>query len=401
MGSEESNPSTSAEVDQFEDIDWGGQRQLGLLTLIRLPVMFLLFLAMTVPVIYDLYGPDTGSISLLRWEFANNEWMYLMSLLFLGLYLFGAMIRSPGAIRIYWQRFASSWIALVFGAIAFVLFALATLGPMFVSFPVVDIGHRFQPPPGFTIESYKINSCIGPVEDLQCHGTWERPLGTQTAGRDILPYSLYGLQTSFYIGFTATIIAVTIGTTLGTIAGYVGGWIESVIMGMVDFMHAIPAFFVYALLAAIMMGAEGDLVVMTLVFGLLSWGGIARLVRSEVIQRREELYVVSAEASGASTGYILQRHILPNTTNTVLPAATMLIPTFMIFEAALSFLRLGDPTPDVVSLGGDIMRAFDAAGVSIFDVWWAWLVPAMLLILMLLSVTITGDAIRDATDPRL
>lgn len=401
MVSDETTQSSSKDLDQFEDVDWSGQRKLGLVGLIRLPLMFLLFLAMTVPVIYDLLGPDTGSVELLRWEFANNEWMYLMSLVFLGLYLLGGAIRSPGAFRIYWHRFASSWVSLFFGFIAAVLFILATLGPVFVSFPPVDIGHRFQPPPGFTIESYKINSCIGPVEDLQCHGSWERPLGTQTAGRDLLPYSLFGLQTSFYIGFTATIIAVTIGTTLGTVAGYLGGVVESVIMRVVDFMHAIPAFFVYALLAAIMMGAEGDLVVMTLVFGLLSWGGIARLVRSEVLQKREELFVKSAEASGASTGYILQRHILPNTTNTVLPAATMLIPTFMIFEAALSFLRLGDPTPDVVSLGGDIMRAFDAQGLSIFDVWWSWLIPAALLILVLLSVTITGDAARDATDPRL
>lgn len=402
MTPDDHEPPSSPDTSNFEDVDWSSEHRLGLLEVVRLPVMTILFAAMVIPVIHDLYGPDTGEIVLWRWDFALNEWMYLLALVLIGLYLLGAVLHSPGTLRIYANRFSRSWVALFFGAVTLALFAIATFGPMLIEYPGTDIGHRYQPPPGFTIESYYINDCIGPVDDeLMCHGTWERPFGTQTVGRDILPYSVFGLRTSFFIGFTATVIAVTIGTTLGTIAAFLGGWVEAVIMRLVDFMHAIPAFFVYALLAAIMMGAGGDLVVMTLIFGLLSWGGIARLVRSEVLQRRQELFVKSAESAGAPTGYILRRHILPNTTNTVLTAATMLVPTFMIFEAALSFLDLGDPNPDVVSLGDDIRRGFEAEILSAFDIWWTWAIPGALLVIMLLAVTITGDAIRDATDPRL
>ncbi|MFW6449363.1 MAG: hypothetical protein ACOC0X_07460, partial [Halobacteriota archaeon] len=209
MSSDEHDHTSGEKSTNFEEVDWSAEHRLGLLGVVRLPIMIILFAAMVLPVIHDLYGPDTGEVVLWRWAFPLNEWMYLVSVVLIGVYLIGAVLRSPGTIRIYADRYATSWVALFFGAVTIALFAIATFGPILIEYPRTDIGHRFQPPPGFTIESYFINNCIGPVDDeLMCHGTWERPLGTQTVGRDILPYSVFGLRTSFFIGFTATVIAV-------------------------------------------------------------------------------------------------------------------------------------------------------------------------------------------------
>lgn len=400
MAADQSDSSADAPDEAFETVDWEREGALGLIDLIRPPLVLLVFLAMIVPVVYDRLGPDHGAIAIGPWTFMHNEWMYAVALILIGIYLLPA-VRSLGWVREVWRRYRQSWLAVVFGAIAFALFLIATIGPIVIGIPEFRVQYRYQPPIGYEIEIWKINSCYGEVVGQMCQATWANPIGTEGTGRNLLVYTIFGLQTSFYVGFTATVIAVTIGTMFGTVAAYYGGRLEGVIMRVVDLMHAVPAFFVYALLAAITMEAEGDMVMMTLVFGLLSWGGIARLVRSEVLQMKEQLFVLTAESTGARSGYVLRRHILPNTMSTVLTAATLLVPTFMLFEAALSYLGLGDPNPIVISLGDEIRRGLGSSMPEFLDIWWAWGVPAVVLVIMLLAVTIAGDALRDATDPRL
>jgi peptide/nickel transport system permease protein len=162
-------------------------------------------------------------------------------------------------------------------------------------------------------------------------------------------------------------------------------------MRYVDIQITFPAFFLYLLLVYLF---GGSLFLMILIFGLTGWGGIARIVRSEALQRREEAYIQAAKASGASSLWTIKQHLLPNVSNSVITAATLLIPSFILFEAALSFLALGDPT---TPSWGQVI----ADGRSdIASAWWISTLPGFFLFFTILAFNFLGDALRDALDPR-
>lgn len=387
--------------DDLTDITAEERSRVGWIGIVRPSFTVFVILLLIGGVLYDLLGEDRGYLEILGYEIALLSWMYWLALLLIAVQVGLGMAKNPGLVRHYWDRFSRSKIALFAGGVATLLFAIGTFGPLFIEFQYANVSHRYQPPPSFTIEYWEVPNCVGEIHGDYCHGSWEYPLGTDGSGRDLIFYTVYGLQTSFQVGLTATVLSVIIGTAFGMSAAYYGGWTDAILMRIVDLMHAIPAFFIYALIAAIFMGAEGDLVIMTLVFGTLSWGGIARLVRSEVLQKTEEDYVKVSVASGASAGFIIRRHLLPNTSNTIITSASMLVPTFMLFEAALSYLDLGHGEILEVSLGSEIAYGLEHQFLTMWQVWWIWLIPAVVLVILLISVSVAGDAIRDATDPRL
>jgi len=246
---------------------------------------------------------------------------------------------------------------------------------------------EFAPTIGVQSESV----CAGRMTPDGCLGTWASPLGTNYVGKGVLPLLFVGFRVSLEVALITSMIMLPIATVVGTFAGYTGGLVDDAITGYVDIQQTIPAFVAYIVLSYVF---GRSLFLLILVFGLLSWGGAARLVRSEVVQRREAEFVTAARSAGASDRRIMTKHILPNVSNTVLTSVTRRIPMLILAEAAIAYLNLNEVM--VISLGESI-----ANGLSNFPLaWWVSAELTLALALTVLSFSLLGDALRDVLDPR-
>lgn len=224
-------------------------------------------------------------------------------------------------------------------------------------------------------------------------GTWNFPLGTDRQGRDILTRILYGARISFGVSLSAIAIGGGIGVTLGLIAGYFGGWIEQVIMYLVDTFLSLPLILMALTIVAAF--GPGFLPAIAIV-SATRWAQFARQVRAEVLSTRERDYVARARVAGASDARIMLQHILPNVGNTLVVLATLQIGTVILLESTLSFLGAGIPRP------------FPSWGVMVADgrelivtAWWVSFFPGLTILLVVLSMNVFGDWLRDFLDPRL
>ena len=219
-------------------------------------------------------------------------------------------------------------------------------------------------------------------------------MGTDAQGRDVLSRLIHGARISLVVGVAATTISLAIGLTLGALSGYFGGWVESVIMRFTDMVFAFPApLFVIAVAAVF---KERSIVVLFLILGLIGWPGIARLVRSKVLEIRGTEYAEAARALGAGHVRIIARHILPNSLAPIMVAASIGIAGNILTESWLSFLGLGLP-PDRPSWGNMI----NAGRTVITTMPWLCLFPGLAIILAVLGFNLLGDGLRDTLDPRL
>ncbi|WP_435360586.1 ABC transporter permease [Haloarchaeobius sp. DFWS5] len=224
-----------------------------------------------------------------------------------------------------------------------------------------------------------------------CYGTWDYPLGTNRWGKGMIQLLFDGMRVALQVALISSMLIVPLATLVGTITGYVGGVVDDTLMAYVDVQQTVPAIVVY-MIAVHVFGRS--LFVLAVVFGLLSWGGAARLVRSEVIQRREEDFITAAESAGASHLGIMVRHVLPNVSNTVLTAVTRQIPQLILAETAIAFLNLNKIMN--VSWGETINISLD----YLPDGWWMSTEPVVVLAVTVLSFSVLGDALRDVLDPR-
>jgi peptide/nickel transport system permease protein len=232
---------------------------------------------------------------------------------------------------------------------------------------------------------------VGGTSESLCHGTWQHPLGTTSEGKDILVLLVLGMRVSMKVGLVTMMLVITLGSLVGTTAAYFGGYVDELLMRYVDLQATFPSFFLFLILSYLF---TPSLVMLIVLFGILGWEGTARLVRSEALQRAEEEYVRAAENAGASDGWIIRRHILPNVSNTVITNATLLIPGFILLEAALAFLGLTDPS---VSSWG---KTISAGRGDLSSAWWIATIPGVFLFFTILAFNFLGDALRDALDPR-
>ena len=224
-------------------------------------------------------------------------------------------------------------------------------------------------------------------------GSGEYPLGTDLHGRDILSELIMGARLTLIVAFGAVSIGAVTGTLTGLIVGYFGGWTDAILMRIADFVLAFPVL-LGALLLAITIGPSFAMVVA--IIGLVLWPRFARIVRSEVLSLRNREFVAAAVVSGASPRRILLRHLLPNVLNTVIVMATLQIGQSILAEASLSFLGVGVPPPNpswgaMINAGRDYLQS----------AWWLSVIPGIAILGVVLAVNLTGDAIRDAFDPRL
>lgn len=235
--------------------------------------------------------------------------------------------------------------------------------------------------------------------DMQLIGTptapsWAHLFGTDVDGRDYFTRALFGARISLEVGFAAMLVAISVGTIYGSIAGFYGGPIDAVLMRFVDVMLSFPAFFLILTVEALT--NNFSIVVIMLVIGLLSWPGVSRLVRAQVLSLRERDFVVAATASGANDRRIILRHLIPNALAPVIVAATLAVGDNILTESALSYLGLGVqiPTP---SWGNMLQKALDPDTLS---APWLIAIPGLLILTTVLAFNFMGEGLREALDPR-
>ena len=228
-------------------------------------------------------------------------------------------------------------------------------------------------------------------------------LGTDDQGRDILSTLMYGARISLAVGFASVIISVAFGVVMGLLAGFLGGWLDSFLMRLCDVMLSFPAILVALLIAgvgrAMFPNAHESLAfgVLIVSISLTGWVQYARTVRGSTLVERNKEYVQAARVTGVAPMRIMTRHVLPNVLGPVLVLATIQVATAIITEATLSCLGVGVP-PTSPSLGTLIRVGND---YLFSGEWWITVFPALMLVIIALSVNLLGDWLRDALNPRL
>ena len=223
-------------------------------------------------------------------------------------------------------------------------------------------------------------------------GQWNHLLGTDKVGRDILSRIIYGSRISVIVAGIAVLIAGTIGTALGISAGFFGKWVDAIVMRFVDISLSIPIILLALVLAAAV-GASFGTVIIVLV--LLLWAHYARLARGVTLTIKSADFIARAQVAGASNTRIMVYHILPNVVNSLVVLATLQVGFVIIIESTLSFLGAGIPRPNpawglMVADGRDL----------IISHWWVAFFPGLAIMLVVLSMNLLGDWLRDKLDPK-
>ena len=235
-------------------------------------------------------------------------------------------------------------------------------------------------------------------------GQWPYVLGTDVQGRDLLSAILYGSRVSIMIGVASVAVSLAVGLSLGLISGYFGGWMDNVLMRIGDVLLSIPTILIAILVSAVARELlplgwreAGSAAVLVLAISLTAWVQYARTVRAQTMVERRKEYVQAARLIKVPARRIMAKHILPNTMTPILVAATLNFGLAILIEATLSFLGVGMP-PTEPSLG-TLIRIGNQYLFS--GLWWIVLFPAIQLSLLVVSVNVLGDWLRDALNPKL
>jgi peptide/nickel transport system permease protein len=275
--------------------------------------------------------------------------------------------------RLYAHLFAGSFSSMLGLALVVLFLILAIFGPALAPYPedttgAVNLSQRLLPP------------------------SLAHPFGTDEMGADILSRIIVGARTSLWIGLIITGVGACIGVPLGIIAGYHGGFIRAAIMRVTDLFLSVPGLaLALTIVAALGPGITNCVIALSLVW----WPGYVRLVESKTLSVKEELYVESARALGASTPWILRRHILPNCLTPIIVKASMDMGMAVLSAASLGFIGLGakPPLPEWGSM-------ISVARTYMPDWWWYSLFPGLAIFLTVLGFNLLGDGLRDILDPR-
>jgi peptide/nickel transport system permease protein len=289
------------------------------------------------------------------------------------------------------HAFRASRVAVISTVVALLLIASGALAPWLAPHDPTDLASlslldSFRPP--------------WPAADAD----WLNPLGTDSQGRDVLSAIMYGMRISLLVGFCSVIISVVLGILAGLTAGYRGGVIDTVLMRIADVQLTFPAILTALLINGIVAAAlprsmreEMQIPVIIVSIGISLWPGVARTVRGSTLVERDKEYVLAARVIGVPAWRIMVGHVLPNVMGPVWVLATLGLGGAILTEATLSFLGVG-LSPARPSLGTLIRYGND---FLFSGQWWVTIFPGSALVLMVLSINLLGDWLRDALNPRL
>jgi peptide/nickel transport system permease protein len=294
--------------------------------------------------------------------------------------------RPPQSLaRLAWQRFRRHRMAMA-GVVLMILVILYTIVGSLV----------------FTEEYANLNDLSITLQPP----SREHPFGTDGTGRDIMARTVYGGQISILIGLLAVGVSLVVGVVVGALAGFYGGAVDSVLMRFTEAMMNIPQLFLLILLSTMLMGKvptfsflgrsfSGSVIVIIFVIGLTSWMYLARIVRANYLALKEREFITAARCVGTKNGFIIFKHILPNTIAPIVVAATLGVASAILAEAYISFLGLG-VQPPTATWGNMLDQAYHHLETEP----WMWFFPGILIVFTVLSINFLGDGLRDALDPR-
>ncbi|MEU0933046.1 ABC transporter permease [Embleya sp. NPDC005971] len=300
--------------------------------------------------------------------------------------------RSLG--RIAWERLKRDRLALAGGGVILALVVIALLAPVITNL----VG---QDPDAFHEDT--IDALFGTPKGSLGGISGDHLLGVEPVnGRDVFARILYGARISLLVGFLSALVAVVLGTILGILAGFFGGWVDAAISRVMDGLLAFPQLlFIIALVSVMpndllgMTGSSVRVFVMILVIGFFGWPYIGRVVRGQTLSLREREYVEAARSLGAGRFHILFKELLPNLVAPIVVYTTMMIPTNILTEAALSFLGVG-VKPPTASWGQMLSNAIDYYDSDPMYM----IVPGLAIFITVLAFNLFGDGVRDALDPK-
>ena len=287
------------------------------------------------------------------------------------------IVMSPS--KMAFQKLLKNRMAMLGLAAVVIVILFSFIGPLFIKF---DMNTQ--------------TDCIQQGPMIQGH-----VLGTDKLGRDIMTRLMYGGRISILVGLVAVAIELCIGTFVGAISGYYGGKVDAILMTLTEIWMTIPFLPVIIIMGTILSSLKVDpnvrVLFLILSMGILSWGGIARIVRGEILTLREQEFIQATEALGLRDSRKIMKHLIPNIIPILIVNATLDVGAFIAFEAALSYLGVGISEP-IASWGNMLQAANNQANLQ--KRAWLWLPPGICVLIISLGINLLGDGLRDALDPK-
>lgn len=286
--------------------------------------------------------------------------------------------QAMGPWRVAWERFRKNKMAIVGASIFLTIVLLVLIVPEISPYELsqFELANKNLPPSS------------------------KHWLGTDEQGRDVLFRVFLGGRISIMIGLVTAIITVIIGATIGAVSGFYGGKVDNVLMRFTEIINSLPFMPIMITLSFALMwrvSSQQKLYLVMFILAIISWPGLARLVRGQILSLREQDFITATTALGLSSRSKIFKHLLPNTLSYIIVTATLEVASAILTEAGLSFLGLGviPPTP---TWGNMIERARDT---NVFaNLTWIWIPPGVLIILTVVSINLLGEGLRDAFDPK-
>src|SRR5215213_9122992 len=304
----------------------------------------------------------------------------------------GAFVQGTSLWRDAWRRLLKNKLA-VFGLVVVVIVTIAAIvGPTLIK-RIFGFTPDYIPS-----NDPRLTQSFPPFTGPNGEFSWAHPMGTDNAGRDQLARVLQGGQISLFVGIISTLVSLLIGVSYGAIAGYLGGRVDNIMMRIVDVLYSLPYIIVVIVLLSMFRSqtARGQLILLFIALGSVSWLTMARIVRGQVMSLKSQEFILAARATGGSATNIILRHLVPNALGPVIVYATLTVPSVMLLEAFLSFLGLGVQAP-LASWGS--LASDGVQNLAVFP--WQLVCPGVTMGATLFSLNFLGDGLRDALDPHM